>query len=84
MNDRRDFLKTTAVAASLIALSSVPNSFAANKSEYTNIHQRKSRPMEGKRGPSCPKGDGNWFKSFGGYQSSDVKRTLYCPAYTCS
>lgn len=38
MNDRRDFLKTTAAAASLIALSSVPQSFAAEMApKYTNI-----------------------------------------------
>jgi superoxide reductase len=37
MNHRRDFLKTTALAASLAAFGSVRKSFAAGKPKYTNI-----------------------------------------------
>jgi len=48
MNDRRDFLKTTAVAASLIAFSSIPKSFAAEKVEYTNIIFTKENPARWK------------------------------------
>ena len=57
MNDRRDFLKTTAAAASLIALSSVPNSFATDKPEYTNIIFTKENPArwKGKEGTHVPK-----------------------------
>jgi len=45
MNDRRDFLKTTAVAASLIALGPVRSSFAAGMApKYTNIIFTKENP----------------------------------------
>ncbi|MDR3542504.1 MAG: desulfoferrodoxin family protein [Desulfosporosinus sp.] len=56
MNDRRDFLKTTAVAASLIAFSSIPKSFAAGKVEYTNIIFTKENPArwKGKEGLHIP------------------------------
>ena len=37
MYDRRDFLKTTAVAASVLAMSSVPRVFAAETSKNTNL-----------------------------------------------
>jgi superoxide reductase len=37
MNHRRDFLTTTALAASLAAFGSVRRSFAAGKPKYTNI-----------------------------------------------
>ena len=37
MQDRRDFLKTTVAAASVLAISSVPRAFAAEKPKYTNI-----------------------------------------------
>ncbi len=38
MNDRRNFLKTTAVAATVVAFgSSVPNAFALGRSKYKNV-----------------------------------------------
>jgi superoxide reductase len=57
MNDRRDFLKTTAVAASLLALGSVRPSFAAGMSpEYTNIIFTNDNPgiWKGKQGIHVP------------------------------
>ncbi len=44
MNDRRDLLKTTAVAATLIAFGSVPKSFASGKAKYTNVIFTKENP----------------------------------------
>ena len=44
MHDRRDFLKTTAVAASVLAISSVPQAFAAGTAMYTNIIYTKDNP----------------------------------------
>ena len=44
MHDRRDFLKTTAAAASVLAISSVPRAFAATTPMYTNIIFTKDNP----------------------------------------
>ena len=44
MHDRRDFLKTTAVAASVLAVSSLPRAFAASTAMYTNIIFTKDNP----------------------------------------
>lgn len=44
MQDRRDFLKTTAAAASILAISSVPRAFAANTAMYANIIYTKDNP----------------------------------------
>ncbi|MBU1344289.1 MAG: desulfoferrodoxin [Proteobacteria bacterium] len=44
MNDRRNFLKSTAAAASIMALNSVPRAFAENLPMYTNIIHTKSNP----------------------------------------
>lgn len=44
MNNRRDLLKTTALAASLAAFGSVRRSFAAGKPKYTNIIFTKDDP----------------------------------------
>ncbi len=44
MNHRRDFLKTAAVGASLVAFGSTRRSLAAGKSKYTNIVFTKENP----------------------------------------
>ena len=44
MNDRRDFFKTIAVAASILALNSVPRAFAASLPMYTNIIYTRDNP----------------------------------------
>lgn len=44
MNDRRDFLKTTATAVSVMALASVPLAFASSSTEYKNIIFTKDDP----------------------------------------
>ncbi len=44
MNNRRNFLKTTAAAASVLALNSVPRAFAENMPIYTNIIYTKGNP----------------------------------------
>ncbi|MDR3630526.1 MAG: desulfoferrodoxin family protein [Desulfocapsaceae bacterium] len=44
MQDRRDFLKTTVAAASLLAINSVPRAFAAGNPMYTNIIYTKDNP----------------------------------------
>ena len=56
MNDRRDFLKTTAVAASVLAVSSVPKVFAAHTSKDTNLIFTKENPgrWAGKEGIHVP------------------------------
>ena len=56
MNDRRDFLKTTAVAASVLAISSVPKVFAAATSKDTNLIFTKENPgrWTGKEGIHVP------------------------------
>ncbi len=57
MNDRRLFLMTTAAAASLMVLSSVPRSLAAGLSPmYTNIIFTKNNPgrWKGKEGLHVP------------------------------
>ena len=59
MHNRRDFLKTTAVAASVLAMSSVPQVFAADTSKtakYTNIIFTKDNPgmWTGKEGAHAP------------------------------
>jgi superoxide reductase len=56
MYSRRDFLKTTAVAASVLAISSVPQVFAADTSKYTNIIFTKHNPgrWTGKEGTHVP------------------------------
>lgn len=56
MHDRRDFLKTTAVAASVLAVSSVPAVFAADAPKYTNIIFTKDNPgmWAGKEGAHAP------------------------------
>lgn len=43
MHDRRDFLKTTAAAASVLAISSVPQALASG-AKYTNIIYTKENP----------------------------------------
>ena len=56
MQDRRDFLKTTAAAASVLAISSVPRTFAAGTAMYTNIIFTKENPgmWAGKEGSHAP------------------------------
>jgi superoxide reductase len=61
MQNRRDFLKTTVAAASLLAIGSVPGAFAAEKSKhanpkYTNIIYTKENPgrWEGKQASHSP------------------------------
>lgn len=44
MNERRDFLKTTAAAASVIALNFAPRAFAQSSPMYTNIIHTKENP----------------------------------------
>jgi superoxide reductase len=44
MYDRRDFLKTTAAAASVLAISTVPQAFAADTALYTNVIYTKDNP----------------------------------------
>jgi len=44
MQDRRDFLKTTAVAASMMAMSSISKAYAKELTEYTNIIYSKNNP----------------------------------------
>ena len=56
MYDRRDFLKTTVAAASVLAISSVPRAFAAGTAMYTNIIYTKDNPgiWAGKEGSHVP------------------------------
>ena len=56
MYDRRDFLKTTVAAASVLAISSVPRAFAAGKAPYTNVIFTKDNPgyWAGKEGSHAP------------------------------
>lgn len=56
MSDRRDFLKTAAVAASILAVDSVPRVFAATPPKYTNIIFTKDNPgrWAGKEGIHVP------------------------------
>ena len=44
MNDRRDFLKISLAAASVLAMSSVPRAFAADANKFTNIIYTKANP----------------------------------------
>jgi superoxide reductase len=44
MNDRRDLLKTTAVAATLIAFGSTRRATASGKDRYTNVVFTKENP----------------------------------------
>lgn len=44
MYDRRDFLKTTAAAVSVMALTSAPRVFASSPNEYKNIIYTKDSP----------------------------------------
>jgi superoxide reductase len=55
MNDRRNFLKTAA-AASVIALTTAPLSFASTSAAYTNIVYTKDNPGKwaGKEGSHAP------------------------------
>jgi superoxide reductase len=55
MHDRRDFLKTAA-AASVIAFTAAPLSFAAGSAEYTDIIYTKDNPGKwaGKEGSHVP------------------------------
>ncbi|MFH0781864.1 MAG: desulfoferrodoxin family protein [Pseudomonadota bacterium] len=56
MPNRRDFLKTTAVAASVLAVSSVTQVLAADAKMYTNIIYTKDNPGKwaGKEGSHAP------------------------------
>lgn len=54
MNDRRAFLKTSAVAASVLALGSTSPAFAASGAMYTNIVYTKDNP-------------GKWAKKVGSH-----------------
>jgi superoxide reductase len=56
MQDRRDFLKTTAAAASLIAISSFPQPAAAADMKFKNIIYTQEDPgrWEGKQGGHVP------------------------------
>lgn len=56
MNDRREFLKTTLAAASVLAISSVPRAFAADTNKFTNIIYTKNNPgrWAGKEGAHAP------------------------------
>ncbi|MFA5904810.1 MAG: desulfoferrodoxin family protein [Desulfobacula sp.] len=44
MNERRNFIKTTAAIVPLLALNSVPNAFAEKKPMFTNIIYTKENP----------------------------------------
>ena len=44
MHDRRDFFKTTVAAASILAISSIPQAFAAVPAMYTNVIYTKDNP----------------------------------------
>jgi superoxide reductase len=56
MNDRRDFLKTTAAAVSVMALTNAPLAFASGSAEYKNIIFTKDDPGKwtGKEGIHAP------------------------------
>jgi len=56
MHDRRDFLKTTVAAASVLAISSIPQAFAAAPPMYTNVIYTKDNPgiWKGKEGSHAP------------------------------
>ena len=56
MNDRRDFLKTTATIATVLTISSVPRVLAADGAQYTNIIYTKDNPgrWQGKEGSHVP------------------------------
>ena len=56
MHNRRDFLKTTAAAASVLAISSVSRALAASPAMYTNIIYTKDNPgkWEAKVGSHAP------------------------------
>ena len=56
MNDRRDFLKTTAAAVSVMALTTAPLAFASGATEYKNIIFTKDNPGKwaGKEGIHAP------------------------------
>ena len=56
MHNRRDFLKTTAAAASVLAVSSVTQAFAAGPAMYTNIIYTKDNlgKWAGKEGSHAP------------------------------
>lgn len=56
MQDRRDFLKTTALTASVLALGSVPSASATETAPYTNIIYTKDNPgrWAGKEGIHVP------------------------------
>lgn len=54
MTDRRDFLKTSAAAASVLALSSASSVFASSDAMYTNIVYTKDNP-------------GKWAKKVGSH-----------------
>jgi len=56
MHNRRDFFKTTAIAASALAMSSVPRVFAASTIPYTNIIFTQNNPgrWAGKEGLHVP------------------------------
>jgi superoxide reductase len=56
MHNRRDFLKTTAVTASLVAIGSLPQPAAAADMKFKNIIYTKEDPgrWEGKQGTHVP------------------------------
>lgn len=57
MNNRRDFLKTTAAVTSVLAISSVSKVFATETSPYKNIIYTAKNPgkWDGKQGSHAPK-----------------------------
>ncbi len=56
MNNRRDFLKTSAAVTSVLALSSVSNVFASETAPYSNIIYTAANPgkWDGKQGSHAP------------------------------
>lgn len=56
MYDRRDFLKTTAAAVSVMALTSAPLAFASSSTEYKNVIFTQDDPAKwaGKEGIHVP------------------------------
>ena len=64
MNDRRDFLKTAAAAATVMTFAGVPSAFGSGGGEYTNIIYTKDNlgKWAGKEGSHAPQVEVNGSK----------------------
>jgi len=73
MQERRDFLKTTAITASLLAVSALPQSAVSADMKFKNIIYTQDDPgrWPGKRQPMSSSYH-NWFEGCRSHETPDV------------